>query len=107
VHVLGQDRGAVLSTPDSVKWWVKHNACTGAVKTRSLPDTDPDDGAHVEVEAHESCADGSEVVLYRVEGGGHTWPGGKQYLPKAMVGTVCRDFDATREIFDFFAKHHR
>lgn len=42
-----------------------------------------------------------------VEGGGHTWPGGTQYLPKAVVGTVCRDIDATREIFDFFARHQR
>jgi polyhydroxybutyrate depolymerase len=107
VQVLGRDRGEVLSTPDTVAWWVKQNACSGKVTTKSLPDTDPEDGTRVEVETHDGCAGGSEVVLYRIEGGGHSWPGGTQYLPKAMVGTVCRDFEAATAIFDFFAKHRR
>ena len=34
------------------------------------------------------------VVLYRLEGGGHTWPGGPQYLPSRLVGPVAR-LDAT------------
>lgn len=107
VRVLGRDRGEVLSTDDSVRWWVGHDRCAVSPSARALPDTATDDGATVRVEAHEGCADGSAVVLYRVEGGGHTWPGGAQYLPKAVVGTVCRDIDATSEIFDFFAKHRR
>ena len=47
------------------------------------------------------------MVLYRIEGGGHTWPGGKQYLPPGLVGRVCRDIDGTRTIFEFFARHRR
>lgn len=35
------------------------------------------------------------VVLYRVEGGGHTWPGGPQYLPAHLIGPVARHLDAT------------
>jgi polyhydroxybutyrate depolymerase len=35
------------------------------------------------------------VVLYRVEGGGHTWPGGGQYLPARIIGPVARTLDAT------------
>jgi len=107
VRVLGRDRGEVLSTADTVKWWTKVNGCTSPPSLRSLPDTAPDDGAHVQIEAHEGCAEGTAVVLYRVEGGGHTWPGGAQYLPRRMIGGVCRDFDATKELFDFFAKHRR
>ena len=45
--------------------------------------------------------------VYRVEGGGHTWPRGKQYLPEKAVGRVSQDLDATRAIFDFFAAHQR
>ncbi|MBE7485833.1 MAG: esterase [Polyangiaceae bacterium] len=107
VRVLGRDRGEVLSTDDTVKWWRKVNGCTLPAVVRTLPDADPDDGARVHVEAHEGCSEGSAVVLYRVEGGGHTWPGGAQYLPRGVIGGVCRDFDATRELFDFFAKHRR
>jgi polyhydroxybutyrate depolymerase len=42
------------------------------------------------------------VTLLEVRGGGHTWPGGSQYLPDFLVGRVSRDFDASEEIFDFF-----
>jgi polyhydroxybutyrate depolymerase len=35
------------------------------------------------------------VTLYRIEGGGHTWPGGPQYLPPRLVGPVARNLDAT------------
>jgi polyhydroxybutyrate depolymerase len=44
-------------------------------------------------------------VLYRVEGGGHTWPGGKQYTSPVLVGTTNRDINATEQIWAFFAAH--
>ena len=46
-------------------------------------------------------------MLYRLEGAGHTWPGGRQYLPQSAVGVVCRDFDGSRVIWDFFVDHPR
>jgi polyhydroxybutyrate depolymerase len=33
--------------------------------------------------------------LYRIEGGGHTWPGGAQYLPARIIGPVASELDAT------------
>jgi poly(3-hydroxybutyrate) depolymerase len=35
-------------------------------------------------------------------GGGHTWPGGAQYLPHRLLGPVARDLDATGIILDTF-----
>jgi poly(3-hydroxybutyrate) depolymerase len=35
------------------------------------------------------------VVLYRIEGGGHGWPGGPQCLPARFVGPIPRHLDAT------------
>ena len=35
------------------------------------------------------------VVLYRVEGGGHGWPGGPQYLPARVIGPIPRHLDAS------------
>ncbi|MDQ2826739.1 MAG: hypothetical protein M3Y04_07255, partial [Actinomycetota bacterium] len=40
------------------------------------------------------------VSLYRVEGGGHTWPGGAQYLPRRLIGPVATGLDATGILLD-------
>ena len=42
------------------------------------------------------------VVVYRIEGGGHTWPGGAQYLPQRIIGPVAKHLDATGIILDAF-----
>jgi polyhydroxybutyrate depolymerase len=47
------------------------------------------------------------VILIRLEGGGHTWPGGSQYLPERLIGPVCRDFDGTELIWAFFRRHSK
>jgi polyhydroxybutyrate depolymerase len=44
---------------------------------------------------------GTTPTLYRVVGGGHTWPGGAQYLPARIVGPVARELDATGDLLDF------
>jgi polyhydroxybutyrate depolymerase len=41
------------------------------------------------------------VILYKIEGGGHGWPGGPQYLPAVLIGRVPRAFDATGVVLDF------
>jgi polyhydroxybutyrate depolymerase len=43
------------------------------------------------------------VVLYTIEGGGHTWPGGPPVGRR--VGRVSRDIDATSAMLDFFDRH--
>jgi polyhydroxybutyrate depolymerase len=35
------------------------------------------------------------VILHRVDGGGHGWPGGPQVLPSRVVGPISRHLDAT------------
>jgi polyhydroxybutyrate depolymerase len=44
------------------------------------------------------------VVLYRVDGGGHIWPGGQQYMSKRIVGPVHPGFSANATILDFFTR---
>jgi polyhydroxybutyrate depolymerase len=107
VQLFGAQRGEILSTDATVSWWLRHDGCTASPTEHALPDRDPEDDTTVTVSTVEGCQSGSAVVRYRVEGGGHTWPGGKQYLPEAVIGRVSRDFDATRAIFDFFAEHER
>ncbi len=51
-----------------------------------------------------NCADGAEVVLFTVRGGGHSWPGGGP-LPEWMVGPTSRGIDATSQMWSFFRAH--
>jgi polyhydroxybutyrate depolymerase len=88
-----------------VEFWRKQ-ACGAekpAVSREALPDLDEHDGSTVTVERVQ-CA-GHEVANYTIKGGGHTWPGGAQYLPKLVVGGVNRDFSASQAIVDFFSTH--
>ena len=49
--------------------------------------------------------DGTEVALFRIDGGGHTWPEGLQYLPEMIIGKVCRDINGTAIMWEFFKTH--
>jgi polyhydroxybutyrate depolymerase len=40
------------------------------------------------------------VTQYRVDGGGHGWPGGPQFLPARVAGPVSRHLDATGLLLD-------
>ena len=35
------------------------------------------------------------VTLYSVDGGGHGWPGGPQFMPARFIGTIARHLDTT------------
>lgn len=99
------DRGRVIPTTEAVKLWVKHDGCDEKPAEETLPDRDPADGCTVKRFTYAHGRNGTEVVLYRIEGGGHTWPGGPQYLPPRLIGRVCRDIDGSAVIWDFFQKH--
>jgi polyhydroxybutyrate depolymerase len=107
MQTLGGSRGEVLSAPEGARWWAERNGCVGPPKLRELPDRDPGDATRVTLETHAPCGSGTEVALYRVDGGGHTWPNGRQYAPRFLVGRITHDLDGTRAIFDFFARHAR
>jgi len=42
------------------------------------------------------------VVLYKIVGGGHPWPGGTSRLPERLVGRKTMEIDAVDVIVDFF-----
>lgn len=102
VKVFGQERGEDISTEDTFAFWAKHAGFSGspAIAAKQLPDTDPDDKTRVSLKEYKVAA--ANVVLYTVTGGGHTWPGGRQYLFQSMVGRVSRDINATEVIWEFF-----
>lgn len=102
--VRGRIGGKVLSVPETMARWVRLNGCPTAPQIVREPDRDLADGTRVRREAYGPCPNGIDVVLYAVEGGGHTWPGGPRgRLPS--TGRVSRDITATEIIWEFFEKH--
>jgi len=97
--------GLVLSVSDTVNFWVGWHQCSQAPTVTQLPDNDPADGTTVRKAVYGGCQDGAEVILYAVVGGGHTWPGGLQYLPEFVIGKTSRDFNASEVIWQFFKEH--
>lgn len=97
--------GEVLSVADTVKFWVEKDQCSSSPAVTQLPGKDPSDGTEVLKEIYGGCRDGVEVVLYAIEGGGHTWPGGLQYLPESVIGRTSREFNASEVIWQFFKEH--
>jgi polyhydroxybutyrate depolymerase len=102
VQAFGRARGAIWSTEATMNFWARSNGCVGQTLQRPWPDTDPGDGTTVRELLVMGCPR-VRVGVVRVVGGGHTWPGASQYLPPRIVGVVSRDFDATAEIWRFFA----
>jgi polyhydroxybutyrate depolymerase len=99
--------GEVLSVDESVGFWVKQNGCSTTPVVVEEPDRDPNDGTFVTSKHYLNGKEGTEVILYIVDGGGHTWPGGIQYLPKWVIGKTSRDFNAAEVIWEFFKRHSR
>ncbi len=97
--------GKVLSASESVWYWVKNNRCSLNPIITDEPDIDPGDGTRIQKQQFINGRNNSEVILYTIKGGGHTWPGGNQYLGKWIVGKTCRDMNATEVIWEFFEKH--
>lgn len=107
VHFLKQQLGKVVSVADTVNFWVKRDGCALPPEVSRLPDLDPDDGTRIRREIYPSCQEGLAVILYAVEGGGHTWPGAYQYASPSLVGLTSQDINACDVIWGFFKRHAR
>jgi len=45
---------------------------------------------------------GSDIILYEIKGGGHSWPGSAPLLSPDLTGNVSREMDASTVVWDFF-----
>ncbi|ORA79598.1 esterase [Mycobacterium malmoense] len=101
-------RGGVshsISVMSMVDKWRSVDGCQGDPSAQVLPDVG--DGTVVHRFDSTACAASTEVVCYQIDNGGHTWPGGKQYLPRAIVGRTSRALNASEVIAQFFLAHVR
>jgi len=102
----GGGRAGGKSPPvnDMMRWWAARSGCGSEPRVEALPVIE-DDGTRIRRETW-PCED-VEVVLYAVEGGGHTWPNGWQYLGEEIIGRTTRNLDASEVMWEHFKRHRR
>jgi polyhydroxybutyrate depolymerase len=82
------------SVNESIEFWIKKNG---------LSEKPAKEGRNGEAEFKQyEGKDGGEIILWTLDDGGHTWPGGKSSLPAWKVGKVNQDVQASALIWKFF-----
>ena len=79
------------SVPQALKRWSRINRCETGPTTRPTTPT-------VDLIAYGRCMNNASVQLFRVNGGGHTWPGSTQ-------PTANQSISATDRMLAFFKRH--
>lgn len=85
--------------------WATKNGCNTTPNITQVPNTNTTDGATAERYLYSGGNNGHTVELFKVTGGGHTWPGAPIPLPGS--GNTCMDFSASIEIWRFFSQYDR
>lgn len=102
----GKSRGEIVSTADTFDFWLSqagYKASAQTIKPFGFPDVDIQDNTRVFLQKFKG--QNAEVALYTIEGGGHSWPGGRQYLFEFLIGRTSHDINATEHIWDFFKRN--
>jgi polyhydroxybutyrate depolymerase len=99
---FGGRRGLVKAASATASYWIEFDGCPQSPRSNSI--YDGGDGTSLKYESFGPGKGGSELVFCTVEGGGHCWPGGKQYLPVSIVGKAS-SVDGNKLILNFFARH--
>jgi polyhydroxybutyrate depolymerase len=86
------------SVPEVMAAWAERNGCDDAAPTET------EEAADVTLVIFD-CPPDAEVELYRIEGGGHTWPGSHLLEGVDMVGPTTFSIDADDIMWAFFQAH--
>lgn len=93
--------GNVFSTSveDVIDYWKTNNQCDEDPITTELDDLNTSDGSTVTHFYYGNGLGGSTIELFRINGGGHTWPN-----PEGL-GAVNKDINASAEVWRFFSQY--
>jgi polyhydroxybutyrate depolymerase len=103
----GGDRGSVLSTEESVGIWRRLAGEALQSASTTFPDSSIPDSSHV-VRTTYSKGDSPVVVLYRIEGGGHSEPSPTERYARFytdFAGPQNADIEMAPEVWSFFSMH--
>jgi polyhydroxybutyrate depolymerase len=93
-----------------IEKWRAHNACPvrPEISSPRSGTAGTPDAAHTATRySYAPCRGGAEVVLWKLAGAGHVWPGGvRDYLPR-LLGPGTAVIDANAEMWRFFSRFRR
>jgi polyhydroxybutyrate depolymerase len=88
------------AVPITISYWTLYNNCPPEPVITDLPDIDTNDNSTVTVSYYGPCDDLTEVILYTINGGEHTWPGSL-----ILIGITNQDINGSVEIWSFFKNY--
>jgi len=97
--------GSVLPTDSSVSFWVRFNKTDTIPTVTTFDDLDGSDGGIVEKYSYKHGKNGTEVILYKINGGGHSAPSIKERYSKLYeqyFNHQNHDIEMTTEVWEFF-----
>ena len=97
-------KSTILSHQAIVEKWARRDGCNLQPAITSLPEL-KHDATTVTKRVYSGGKNNTEVISYVIGNGGHTWPGGYQYLPSMLVGKTTQDLNASEVIWEFFKRH--
>jgi polyhydroxybutyrate depolymerase len=83
-----------------ITYWVNHNDCANMPDTTFIEEGPAVDNCSAQLISYTDCDGDREVLLYKIIGGGHTWPGAS-----ISIGVTNQDIKASVEIWNFFNKY--
>ena len=93
----------LVSAQQAYSNWLGYNSCASAASTTTTLPVVVQDGTSVDLTENTSCASGSAVGLYTINGGGHTWPDNQAGLLFSLyLGPTTQNIDATIALWQFF-----
>ena len=92
----------IVSNFELFNFWSQNNGCNPSIDSFDLPNTNSTDNSSVTVFEQTGCFCDTKVVHYRINGGGHTWPGVEIVNYELIAGETNEDIHASEEVWKFF-----
>ncbi len=93
------------SVIDSVEFWLNHNDCDAEPDLVTLKEQGNSPDTYVQILDFYRCREESDLKLYAIIGGGHTWPGTRNLTLESLYGKTNLDIDASQIIWDFVSQY--
>ena len=94
------------SAQQSAQFWAGLNGCQSAPSTTPFADTLSDGSSVTDtLESWSTCAAGTSISFYTIDGGGHAWPGSTDTAAdRASFGPTSQGVDASQVIWQILSQ---
>jgi polyhydroxybutyrate depolymerase len=92
-----------IGVEQTIAFWRDTDACQNISDTIDMPNLSTTDNCTAQRIHYPNCANGNDILFYKIIGGGHTWP--SAFLDAAQYGNTNHDISATNEIWTFFNRY--